>query len=56
LEDLSAGTEVLFFAQTYAEVGPKLAENVIVLVRGWVASRNDTISLIAGDMVIPDLT
>jgi DNA polymerase-3 subunit alpha len=56
LEDLSAGTEVLFFAQTYAEVGPKLAENAIVLVRGWVASRNDTISLIAGDMVIPDLT
>lgn len=56
LEDLAAGIEVLLFAQTYAAVGSKLAEDTIVLVRARVAHRNDTSSLIAGDVVIPDLT
>lgn len=55
LEDLAAGIEVLLFAQTYAAVGSKLAEDTIVLVRARVAHRNDTSSLIAGDVVIPDL-
>jgi DNA polymerase III subunit alpha len=56
LEDLVAGIEVLLFPQTFAAVGSKLAEDTIVLVRARVAHRNDTSSLIAGDVVIPDLT
>ena len=55
LEDLSGGIEVLFFPRVYTEVGMNIAEDAIVLVRARVARRDDRISLIANDLVVPDL-
>ena len=55
LEDLSGGIEVLFFPRVYAEVGMNIAEDAIVLVKARVARRDDRISLIGNDLVVPDL-
>jgi DNA polymerase III subunit alpha len=55
LEDLSAAIEVLFFPKTYSVVGMSVAEDAIVLVRARVAKRDERISLIANDLVVPDL-
>jgi DNA polymerase III subunit alpha len=55
LEDLSGGIEVLFFPRVYAEVGTNIAEDAIVLVKARVARRDDRISLIGNDLVVPDL-
>jgi DNA polymerase III subunit alpha len=55
LEDLSGGIEVLFFPRVYAEVGMNIAEDAIVLVKARVAKRDDRISLIGNDLVVPDL-
>lgn len=49
LEDLAAGTEVLFFPQTYPVVGVNVAEDVTVLVKARVTTRDDRIWLIAND-------
>ncbi|MGH3692437.1 MAG: DNA polymerase III subunit alpha [Pseudonocardiaceae bacterium] len=56
LEDLAAGIEVFFFPKTYAVVGVNVAEDRIVLVRARVTKRDDRISLIANDLVVPELT
>jgi DNA polymerase-3 subunit alpha len=56
LEDLAAGIEVLFFPKTYSVVGVNVAEDLIVLVKARVTKRDDRISLIANDLVVPDLT
>ncbi|MGH3836481.1 MAG: OB-fold nucleic acid binding domain-containing protein, partial [Pseudonocardiaceae bacterium] len=55
LEDLAAGIEVLFFPKTYSVVGVNVVEDVIVLVKARVTKRDDRISLIANDLVVPDL-
>ncbi len=55
LEDLAAGIEVLFFPKTYSVVGVNVAEDHIVLVKARVTKRDDRISLIANDLVVPDL-
>ncbi|HVE96153.1 MAG TPA: DNA polymerase III subunit alpha [Pseudonocardiaceae bacterium] len=55
LEDLAAGIEVLFFPKTYSVVGVNVTEDTIVLVKARVAKRDDRISLIANDLVVPDL-
>jgi DNA polymerase-3 subunit alpha len=55
LEDLTGGIEVLFFPRVYSVVGMSVAEDAIVLVRARVARRDDRISLIANDLVVPDL-
>jgi len=56
LEDLVGGIEVLFFPKTYSVVGMSVAEDAIVLVKARVAKRDDRISLIANDLVVPDLS
>ncbi|MDQ3761575.1 MAG: DNA polymerase III subunit alpha [Actinomycetota bacterium] len=56
LEDLAAGIEVLFFPKTYSVVGVNVTEDGIVLVKARVAKRDDRISLIANDLVVPDVT
>ncbi len=56
VEDLEGAIETLFFPNTYAQVGPVLAEDTIVLVRGRLDRREDTPRLIAMDLSIPDLT
>jgi DNA polymerase-3 subunit alpha len=56
LEDLAGGIEVLFFPKTYSVVGVNVAEDAIVLVKARVAHRDDRVSLIANDLVVPDLS
>ncbi|UQX87175.1 DNA polymerase III subunit alpha [Jatrophihabitans telluris] len=56
LEDLEGAVEVLFFPASYAQVGMKIAEDAIVVIKGRVDSREDTIRLIGSDLTLPDLT
>jgi DNA polymerase III subunit alpha len=56
LEDLTGGIEVLFFPQTYSAHGAEIADDVVVLVSAKVAIRDDRISLIANDLVVPDFS
>ncbi|HEY8372430.1 MAG TPA: DNA polymerase III subunit alpha [Pseudonocardiaceae bacterium] len=55
LEDLAGGVEVLFFPRVYAAHAPRLVEDAIVLVRARVVSREEHVSLVAGDLVVLDL-
>ncbi|ATE56677.1 MULTISPECIES: DNA polymerase III subunit alpha [Actinosynnema] len=55
LEDLAGGIEVLFFPKSYVVHGMSVVEDAIVLVKARVAKRDDRISLIANDLVVPDL-
>ncbi len=56
LEDLTGGIEVLFFPQTYSMFGAEIADDVVVLVGAKVAIRDDRISLIANELVVPDFS
>ncbi|MBF6450707.1 DNA polymerase III subunit alpha [Nocardia elegans] len=56
LEDLTGGIEVLFFPQAYSVYGMDIAEDAVVLVKARVSVRDDRISLIANDLVVPDLS
>ena len=56
IEDLTGGIEVLFFPQTYSLHGAEIADDVVVLVSAKVAIRDDRISLIANDLVVPDFS
>ncbi|MBF6330110.1 DNA polymerase III subunit alpha [Nocardia transvalensis] len=56
LEDLSGGIEVLFFPQAFSVYGMDVVEDAIVLVKARVSVRDDRISLIANDLVVPDLS
>jgi DNA polymerase-3 subunit alpha len=56
LEDLTGGIEVLFFPQTYSAFGAEIADDVVALVSAKVAIRDDRISLIANDLVVPDFS
>ncbi|MGK2904242.1 MAG: DNA polymerase III subunit alpha, partial [Mycobacterium sp.] len=56
LEDLTGGIEVLFFPQTYSAFGADIADDAVVLVGAKVAIRDDRISLIANELVVPDFS
>ncbi|PRY42456.1 DNA polymerase III subunit alpha [Umezawaea tangerina] len=56
LEDLAGGIEVLFFPKSYIVHGMSVIEDAIVLVKARVAKRDDRTSLIANDLVVPDLS
>ncbi len=56
LEDLTGGIEVLFFPQTYSMFGAEIADDVVVLVGAKVAIRDDRISLIANELIVPDFS
>jgi DNA polymerase III subunit alpha len=56
LEDLEGSVEVLFFPQTYAQVGIMVAEDAVVVVKARVDHREDVAKLIAMEVSIPDLT
>lgn len=56
IEDLSGGIEVLFFPQTYSMFGAEIADDVVVLIGAKVAKRDDRISLIANELVVPDFS
>ncbi len=56
LEDLEGSVEVLFFPQSYAQVGLQIVEDAIVVISGRVDAREDTIRIIGSDLMLPDLT
>jgi DNA polymerase-3 subunit alpha len=56
LEDLTGGIEVMFFPQTYSAYGAEVADDAVVLVSGKVNIRDDRISLIANELVVPDFS
>ena len=56
LEDLAGGIEVMFFPNTYSTFGADIAEDAVVLVAGRVDIRDDRVSLIANELVVPDFS
>ncbi|MDQ1729891.1 MAG: polymerase subunit alpha [Pseudonocardiales bacterium] len=56
LEDLEGAVEVLFFPASYAQAGMRIAEDAIVVIKGRVDSREDTIRMIGSDLTLPDLS
>ncbi|MCZ2828275.1 DNA polymerase III subunit alpha [Modestobacter sp. VKM Ac-2986] len=56
LEDLEAGLEVLFFPKTWAQVSDKVVRDQIVVVKGRISRRDDTPSLFAAEVTIPEIT
>ncbi|MGV0732791.1 DNA polymerase III subunit alpha [Mycolicibacter sinensis] len=56
LEDLTGGIEVLFFPQTYSAYGAEVVDDAVVLVSAKVNIRDDRISLIANELVVPDFS
>jgi DNA polymerase-3 subunit alpha len=54
LEDLDGAVEVLFFPNTYEQVGQYVAEDAIMVVRGRVDRRDDQARLMAMDVSFPD--
>ncbi len=56
LEDLTGGIEVMFFPHTYSTFGAEIADDTVVIVSGKVNSRDDRLSLIANDLVVPDFS
>lgn len=56
LEDLTGGIEVMFFPHTYSAFGAEVADDAVVLVSAKVNIRDDRISLIANELVVPDFS
>jgi DNA polymerase-3 subunit alpha len=56
LEDLTGGIEVMFFPHTYSTFGADIADDAVVVVSAKVSARDDRISLIANDLVVPDFS
>ncbi|MGY5882157.1 DNA polymerase III subunit alpha [Modestobacter lacusdianchii] len=56
IEDLEAGLEVLFFPKTWAQVSDKVVRDQIVVVKGRISRRDDTPSLFASEVTVPELT
>jgi DNA polymerase-3 subunit alpha len=56
LEDLTGGIEVMFFPHTYSTFGADIADDAVVLVGGKVNIRDDRVSLIANELVVPDFS
>ncbi len=56
LEDLTGGIEVMFFPHTYSTFGAEIADDAVVLVGGKVNIRDDRVSLIANELVVPDFS
>ncbi|MEP7160073.1 MAG: DNA polymerase III subunit alpha [Dermatophilaceae bacterium] len=56
VEDLEGAVECLFFPKTYLTVSTMLATDVVCSIRGRVNRRDDSTSLYAQDLTLPDLT
>ncbi|ROR93830.1 DNA polymerase III alpha subunit [Salana multivorans] len=56
LEDLEGSIEIMFFGETYLAYSPSLSEDAVVVVKGKVRRRDDSMSLMATEVSIPDLT
>ncbi len=57
LEDLAGGVEVMIWPTTFALVGPKITEDLVVFVRGKVEKPDEeTTRFVANEVTVPDLT
>ncbi len=56
VEDLEASIEVLLFPKAYELVSTVLATDVVVRVKGRVKSDDDSVSLNAQELTLPDVT
>lgn len=56
IEDLEGAIECLFFPKTYLTVQTMLTQDIVAVVRGRVNARDDTVSIYAEDLQIPELT
>jgi len=56
IEDLEGSVEVMFFGETYLAYSGMLAEDQVVVVKGRVRRRDDTMQLQAMEVTIPDLS
>jgi|LSQX01.1.fsa_nt_gb DNA polymerase-3 subunit alpha len=55
VEDLEAGIEVVLFPQAYALVSTVLATDTVVRVRGRVRARDDSVTMQANEVTLPDI-
>ncbi|MBD5788081.1 DNA polymerase III subunit alpha [Cellulosimicrobium terreum] len=56
IEDLEGAVEVMFFGETYLAYSTILAEDQVVVLRGRVRRRDDTMQLQAMEVSLPDVT
>jgi DNA polymerase-3 subunit alpha len=56
LEDLAGSTEVLFFPNTYELVSDRLAEDLVVAIKGRVNRRDSGVAVAVSDMRILDVS
>ncbi|MBF0689612.1 MAG: DNA polymerase III subunit alpha [Cellulomonas sp.] len=54
LEDMEGSVEIMFFGETYLAYSTVLAEDAVLVVRGRVRRRDDTMQLQAMEVSIPD--
>ena len=54
LEDLEGSVEIMFFGETYLAYSTVLAEDAVLVVRGRVRRRDETMQLQAMEVTIPD--
>ncbi|GII99481.1 DNA polymerase III alpha subunit [Sediminihabitans luteus] len=56
IEDLEGAVEVMFFGETYLAYSTILAEDQVVVLRGRVRRRDDTMQLQAMEVSLPDVS
>jgi len=56
IEDMEGSVEVMFFGETYLAYSTVLAEDQVVVLRGRVRRREDTMQLQAMEVTLPDMT
>jgi len=56
LEDLEGSVEVMFFGETYLAYSTVLAEDAVVVIRGRVRRRDETMQLQAMEVSLPDIS
>jgi DNA polymerase-3 subunit alpha len=56
VEDMEGSVEIMFFGETYLAYSTVLAEDTVVVVRGRVRRRDETMQLQAIEVSLPDVT
>ncbi|MDM8085845.1 DNA polymerase III subunit alpha [Cellulomonas cellasea] len=56
LEDMEGSVEIMFFGETYLAYSTVLAEDAVIVVRGRVRRRDETMQLQAMEVTLPDLS
>ncbi len=55
LEDMESSVEVMFFGETYQSYSTVLAEDAVLVIRGRVRRRDETMQLQAIEVAVPDV-